>query len=110
MPDVAFDAASSTGAYIVINGQANQLVGGTSLASPIFVGGFARVQSANNNSLGLPTSNFYAGLPANASLVHDVTSGNNGYSGHGYTAKAGWDDDTGFGSLDFAKLNASSAK
>ncbi|MGV1121957.1 hypothetical protein ACTAYU_20490, partial [Xanthomonas translucens pv. undulosa] len=42
VPDVAFDAASSTGAYIVINGQANQLVGGTSLASPIFVGGFAR--------------------------------------------------------------------
>lgn len=110
VPDVAFDAASSTGAYIVINVQANQLVGGTSLASPIFVGGFARVQSANNNSLGLPTSNFYAGLPANASLVNDVTSGNNGYSGHGYTAKAGWDDDTGFGSLDFAKLNASSAK
>ncbi|KVF64238.1 peptidase S53 [Burkholderia cepacia] len=110
VPDVAFDAAQSTGAYIVINGQANQLVGGTSLASPIFVGGWARVESANNNSLGLPTSAFYQNFPTNTSLLHDVTSGNNGYSSHGYTAKAGWDDDTGFGSLDFAKVSASSAK
>ncbi|KVS26490.1 S53 family peptidase [Burkholderia cepacia] len=110
VPDVAFDAAQSTGAYIVINGQTNQLVGGTSLASPIFVGGWARVESANNNSLGLPTSAFYQNFPTNTSLLHDVTSGNNGYSSHGYTAKAGWDDDTGFGSLDFAKVSASSAK
>ncbi|MGS0894643.1 S53 family peptidase [Burkholderia stagnalis] len=110
VPDVAFDAAQSTGAYIVINGKTNQLVGGTSLASPIFVGGWARIESANNNSLGLPTSAFYQNLPANASLRHDVSSGNNGYSGHGYAAKSGWDDDTGFGSLDFAKVSASSAK
>ncbi|KVT07002.1 peptidase S53 [Burkholderia sp. MSMB1078WGS] len=110
LPDVAFDAAQSTGAYIVINGRTNQLVGGTSLASPIFVGGWARVESANNNSLGLPTSAFYQGLPSNPSLLHDVTSGNNGYGGHGYNAKAGWDDDTGFGSLDFAKISASSVK
>jgi xanthomonalisin len=110
VPDVAFDAAQATGAYIVIDGQANQLVGGTSLASPIFVGGFARLESANNNALGLPTPNFYATLPGNPSLAHDITSGNNGYGGHGYTARAGWDNDTGFGSLDFAKLNASAAK
>ncbi|AOJ06169.1 S53 family peptidase [Burkholderia mayonis] len=110
VPDVAFDAAQSTGAYIVVNGQPNQLIGGTSLASPIFVGGWARVESANNNSLGLPTSNFYQGLPGNTSLVHDVTSGNNGYNGYGYGATSGWDDDTGFGSLDFAKVSASSVK
>ncbi|WP_175950816.1 S53 family peptidase [Burkholderia sp. BCC0405] len=110
LPDVAFDAAQTTGAYIVLNGQPNNLYGGTSLASPIFVGGWARVESANNNSLGLPTSAFYQGLPTNTALLHDVTSGNNGYSGHGYTATAGWDYDTGFGSLDFAKVSASSVK
>ncbi|KVE28856.1 peptidase S53 [Burkholderia singularis] len=110
LPDVAFDAAGATGAYIIINGQPNQLIGGTSLASPIFVGGWARVESANGNSLGLPTSAFYAGLPSNPSLVHDVTSGNNGYNGYGYSAKTGWDYDTGFGSLDFAKVSASSVK
>ncbi len=110
LPDVAFDAAQATGAYIVINGQTNQLVGGTSLASPIFVGGWARVESANSNSLGLPTQAFYQGIPSNTSLIHDISSGNNGYSGHGYTAASGWDYDTGFGSLDFAKVSASSVK
>jgi xanthomonalisin len=110
VPDVAFDAASATGAYIVINGQTNQLVGGTSLASPIFVGGWARVESANNNSLSLPTASFYQTFPSNKTAIHDVTSGNNGYSNHGYNAKAGFDDDTGFGSLDFTKLNTSLAQ
>ncbi|MCX4161239.1 MULTISPECIES: protease pro-enzyme activation domain-containing protein [Paraburkholderia] len=106
VPDVAFDAASGTGALIVINGQAGQQVGGTSLASPIFVGGWARVESAHQNSLGLPTSGFYQTFLTDTSNIHDVTSGNNGYGGKGYTAKAGWDDDTGFGSLDFTKLSA----
>jgi xanthomonalisin len=107
LPDVAFDAASSTGALIVIDGQAGQQVGGTSLASPIFVGGFARVESAHNNSIGLPTQKFYQTLPTNTSLVHDVTSGsNNGYSSYGYKPAVGWDYDTGFGSLQFSKLSA----
>ncbi|MEQ5843580.1 S53 family peptidase [Paraburkholderia acidicola] len=107
LPDVAFDAASATGALIVIDGQAGQQVGGTSLASPIFVGGWARVESAHNNSLSLPTSGFYQTFPTTKTSIHDVTSGNNGYGGKGYTAKAGWDDTTGFGSLDFGKLSAS---
>ncbi|MCP3712850.1 S53 family peptidase [Paraburkholderia sp. CNPSo 3274] len=105
LPDVAFDAGQYTGAYIIVNGQ-RELSGGTSLSSPIFVGGWARLESANNNSLGLPTPKFYQNLPGNPALHHDVTSGNNGYGGHGYTAKAGWDNVTGFGSLNFAKVNA----
>ena len=106
VPDVAFDAASSSGALIVINGQANQQVGGTSLASPLFVGLWARVESANNNSLGLPTQNMYTYFPKDATPLHDVTSGNNGYNGYGYKAAAGFDNTTGWGSLDVAKFNA----
>lgn len=107
LPDVAFDAASTTGALIVINGQADQLVGGTSLASPIFVGGFARIESAHHNSIGLPTSCLYKMIPGNRALVHDVTSGgNNGYGSYGYKAATGWDYGTGFGSLQFSRLNA----
>lgn len=107
VPDVAFDAASITGALIVINGQPNQQVGGTSLASPIFVGGFARIESAHNNGIGLPTSRFYKTFPTNQTLVHDVPSGaNNGYNGYGYKSSTGWDHDTGFGSLQFSKLSA----
>ena len=107
LPDVAFDAASSTGALIVINGQAGQQVGGTSLSSPIFVGGFARIESAHNNIIGLPTSCLYRKLSGNKSLVHDVTSAtNNGYGNYGYKPAAGWDYDTGWGSLQVSKLSA----
>ena len=105
VPDLAFDAAQATGANIVIQGQTYQ-IGGTSLASPIFVGIWARILSANNNTLGLPTQNMYAHFPTDASPLHDVTSGNNGYNGNGYTAKAGYDNTTGWGSLDIAKFNA----
>lgn len=106
LPDVAFDAASSSGALIVINGQANQQVGGTSLASPLFVGLWARIESANNNTLGLPTQNMYTYFPQDATPLHDVTSGNNGYNGYGYNAAAGYDNTSGWGSLDIAKFNA----
>ncbi|UPG88572.1 protease pro-enzyme activation domain-containing protein [Luteibacter aegosomaticola] len=103
-PDVAFDAASSSGALIVVNGSTEQ-VGGTSLASPLFVGAFARIESANANGIGFPASKFYAAFPTQTSLLHDVTSGNNGYQNHGYTAATGFDEATGFGSFDIGKLN-----
>ncbi|WP_279236714.1 protease pro-enzyme activation domain-containing protein [Dyella sp. RRB7] len=106
LPDVAFDAASATGAIIVANGQTGQQYGGTSLASPIFVGIWARIESANNNSLGLPTQNMYTYFPKDATPLHDVTSGNNGYNGYGYSAATGYDNTTGWGSLDIAKFNA----
>lgn len=103
-PDVAFDAASSSGALIVVNGSTEQ-VGGTSLASPLFVGAFARIESAANNAIGFPASKFYQAFPTQTSLLHDVTSGNNGYQSHGYTAATGFDEATGFGSFDIGKLN-----
>jgi xanthomonalisin len=106
LPDVAFDAASSSGALIVVNGQSNQQIGGTSLASPLFVGLWARIESANNNALGLPTQNMYTYFPKDASPLHDVTSGNNGYNGYGYNAATGYDNATGWGSLDIALFNA----
>ncbi|OOG38233.1 PKD domain-containing protein [Rhodanobacter sp. C05] len=106
VPDLAFDAASSTGAIIVANGQTGQQYGGTSLASPIFVGIWARIESANSNSLGLPAQNIYTYFPKDATALHDVTSGNNGYNGYGYNAAAGFDNTTGWGSLDISKFSA----
>jgi xanthomonalisin len=103
-PDVSFDAASSSGALIVANGSTYQ-VGGTSLASPLFVGAFARIESAANNAIGFPASKFFQDFPAHASLLHDVTSGNNGYQNHGYTASSGFDEATGFGSFNIGALN-----
>ncbi|AXI04711.1 S53 family peptidase [Aquirhabdus parva] len=115
VPDIAFDAASNSGAILYINGSTtftqggstyyNQ-VGGTSLASPLFVGFYARIQSANNNALGFPAASIYKYFPTNTSFLHDVTTGNNGSGSYpGFTAKAGWDAVTGFGSFDVTKLN-----
>jgi xanthomonalisin len=109
VPDVAYDASSVTGAQIFIGGQ-RYSVGGTSLASPIFVGVFARIQTYANNSIGFPASFMYRDFPNNPAVLHDVISGNNGVSYHGttygYNAAAGWDYTTGYGSLDISKFNA----
>ncbi|TBR37250.1 MULTISPECIES: pre-peptidase C-terminal domain-containing protein [Dyella] len=108
LPDVAFDAAQSSGAQIVYQGSLAQ-IGGTSLASPIFVGVWARLQSANGNALPFPTSKMYADFPNHPELLHDVSSGNNGYNGYGYNAAAGWDYTTGFGSINISALNTFAA-
>jgi pseudomonalisin len=97
VPDVAFDADPYSGAIIVVNGQSQQY-GGTSLASPLFVGSWARIQSANNARLGFPASWIYSHGAQNTPAFRDVTSGNN----VGYNATAGWDYTTGFGSFDVA--------
>lgn len=103
LPDIAFDAAQVSGAKIIVHGATEQ-IGGTSLASPIFVGLWARLESANGNALKFPASSFYSTFPTQTSLLHDVTSGNNGYNGYGYKAGTGYDKTTGFGSFDTAKL------
>lgn len=105
LPDIAFDAAYNSGAIIIVNG-AEQQVGGTSLAAPIFTGIWARLQSDNGNHLVFPAASFYKYFPSNPALIHDVTSGSNGSGSYGYKAKAGWDATTGFGSLNISKLNA----
>ena len=96
VPDVALAADPSTGAVIVYKGGSQQ-VGGTSLASPLFVGMWARFESANGNGLVFPNPGLYQYLPANGNLIHDVTSGSNG-GFNPYTAGSGWDYVTGFGS------------
>ncbi|AXI04712.1 peptidase S53 [Aquirhabdus parva] len=108
LPDVGFDADPNSGVKVYVNGVIQQW-GGTSLAAPIFAGLWARLQSNNSNSLPFPAAAFYSyfSKSANAGLLHDVTSGNNGTSTYpGYTAVAGWDASTGFGSFDTAKLDA----
>ncbi len=95
VPDIAFEGNPSSGTLAIVNGATAQW-GGTSLATPIFVGFWARIQSAHSNSLVFPGTALYKFGAANESTIfHDITSGSNG----GYSAKAGWDYTTGFGSL-----------
>jgi len=100
VPDISLDADPSSGAMVLINGAAQQ-IGGTSLAAPLFTGFWARVQSQNNNSLAFPAAAIYQKAAANPTMFHDITSGSQGYS-----AKAGWDYASGYGSLDVAKFAA----
>jgi len=90
VPDVAFDADPNSGAQIYVNGSLAQY-GGTSLASPLFVGTWARMLSGKP-SLGFAAPHLYT---LSSSVYHDVTSGNNS----GETATVGWDYCTGFGSM-----------
>lgn len=101
VPDVAFDGDPNTGVTIVMNGAPYGLVGGTSLASPIFAGLWARIQSAAGLRLGFPADQIYQFSRTQRPLAfHDITTGSNG----GYAASAGWDFTTGFGSLNAANV------
>ena len=97
LPDVAFDADPASGAIIILNGQSAQY-GGTSLATPIFVGSWARIQSTNQARLGFPATWIYSRGVQMPPAFHDITSGSNG----DYSAGTGWDYTTGFGSFDVA--------
>jgi kumamolisin len=108
VPDVAADADPNTGAsvYCTIYGGWVQ-VGGTSLAAPLWTA-WVSIINADRVAKGEPRVGFlnpllypygsYEGLIG----FHDITSGSNGSPG--YTAGTGYDNVTGFGSLDVAKL------
>ncbi|HZQ82135.1 MAG TPA: protease pro-enzyme activation domain-containing protein [Gaiellaceae bacterium] len=100
LPDVAMDADPNSGANVYIGGQP-EAVGGTSLASPLALGVWARLESAHANGLGFASPDLYAqyGKPG----FHDVTLGDTGP----YPATPGYDLATGMGTFDIAQMNAS---
>jgi len=103
VPDIAFDASPDSGALVTVDGQTNQQIGGTSLASPLFVGAWARIEAANGGTLGFAAPLIYKAAGANyAADFHDITSGNNS----GETAGTGWDYTTGWGSLIINELSS----
>jgi subtilase family serine protease len=99
VPDISFDASPDTGALITVDGQANQQIGGTSLAAPLATGMWAHVLQADGASLGFASPNIYKLAQSSQvnydSAFHDVTSGNN----DGFSADFGWDLATGWGSI-----------
>lgn len=120
VPDVALDASLETGAELwggqAANGSCTPCVsGGTSLASPLMAGVWARLQGTHNNRLGFAAPRLYKNFTANAAgaLVqgppawqpdggfHDLVTGGNGL----YTALPGYDYASGLGSPDITLLN-----
>jgi len=108
VPDVAM-CAGGTGLAIcsanIYVGGTTELVGGTSLSSPLSVGSWARIESAHSNKLGFAGPLIYQlanGAPTLSSpYFNDVTLGANGYG----VALPGYDYTTGLGSWDIYVVN-----
>lgn len=107
IPDIAMDADPYSGANVYVNGSV-EAVGGTSLSSPLSLGVWARLISANPK-LGFAAIRYY-GLYDGATTpgsypsggFHDILVGADGL----YTATPGWDYTTGLGSLWVSQLYA----
>lgn len=109
VPDVSLTSAGHDG-YLIIQGHTANAsgltaVGGTSAASPSFAGLMALVVQKIGAAQGNANTVFYslgqsqfAGGPA---VYHDTTSGNNSVPGVvGFSAGVGYDEATGWGSVD----------
>jgi kumamolisin len=100
VPDVALEADTSPGNYVV-SGGFWYLVGGTSDAAPQWAGLFAELnQKRGGDGLGNPGALLYGACGTAA--FHDVKTGSNG----AYNAGSGYDMVTGLGSPDAANLLA----
>jgi len=98
VPDVALEADSSPGNY-VLKGGLWYVIYGTSGAAPQWAGAFALLNEAMGGSgLGDPGARLYGLCGSNA--YHDITTGSNG----DYSATPGYDLVTGLGTIDTANF------
>jgi len=117
VPDVALDADPNSG-FVVVDGTPGPndgqagVVGGTSLASPLFAGMLADTLSAAGlSALPAADTDIHTAMYAHPGDFFDVLSGTNGDAGqpqgnhtHGYPALAGYDAASGLGAPQFASL------
>ena len=121
VPDVALSAASHDG-YVVMQEGTLYLVGGTSAASPSFAGIMALINQKTNGRNGLANTRLYSLAAQTPSVFHDVSSGNDdvpcvsgsasctGGFTTGFSAGAGFDLATGWGSVDANALASGGAR
>jgi uncharacterized membrane protein len=113
VPDVSLTSAGHDG-YLIIQGHTANVsglfsVGGTSAASPSFAGLMALVVQKTGSSQGNANPVFYSmaqnQVAGGIAVYHDTTSGNNSVPGVvGFTAGIGYDQATGWGSVDASNL------
>jgi subtilase family serine protease len=106
LPDVAYDAANTSGFVVTWNG-GGFLAFGTSAGTPQWAGIAALADQVSGHRLGSINSRLYkiARSDAYARAFHDVTTGNNSFGGFtGYAAGPGWDPVTGLGTPKVANL------
>jgi kumamolisin len=112
VPDVAANAAASTGYYMVAGGT-EQVSGGTSAASPLWAGLIARLNAnlSADKRINYLTPLLYApnsntgNQPLGAVACNDITQGDNDTAAvGGYSAATGYDAVSGWGSPNGAML------
>jgi kumamolisin len=106
IPDIASDASDQTPYSMYCKSAGGWFgQGGTSFATPSWAA-MVTIVNADRVDLGLARVGFFNPLLYRVGVkekrFHDIVSGNNGDPG--YTAGKGYDNDTGFGSIDLAKL------
>lgn len=104
LPDVAFNADPATGYQIVFRGR-SAVIGGTSVACPVFAAIVALANQRRVASGRALMSDLTRALYTHAIQLpyRDITVGNNSFAGvEGFTAGRGWDACTGWGSVDDA--------
>ena len=120
-PDVAADANGSTGVLVYDSGNGGWfIVGGTSVATPLWSAFLTDVNSWRINVLGFPHvsqinpylfQTVYGAFARGADYpvgMHDIVTGCNGHGGNiclHWPAGPGWDPDTGLGSFNGYNLD-----
>jgi kumamolisin len=101
LPDVAMLADPFTGATEVFaQGGGTFPIGGTSVSAPTFAGVWTLVAEARSRAGATPLHGVAQALYANRASFVDITSGDNGF----YVAQPGYDNVSGLGVPDVAKL------
>jgi hypothetical protein len=113
IPDVSLTAAGHDG-YLIIQGHTANVsglaaVGGTSASTPSFAGLMALVVQKTGAGQGNANPIFYSmarnQFSGGITVYHDTTSGNNSVPGvAGFSAGVGYDEATGWGSVDANSL------
>jgi kumamolisin len=107
VPDVAGDAAPSSGYLIVVDGK-KEVVGGTSAVAPLWAGLTALINQKAAVPVGFLPAFLYPQAKASRALTMEITSGNNkpAKSQLGYQAGPVWNACTGLGRPDGKALYA----
>jgi kumamolisin len=98
VPDVAGDADPNSGYRVRVDGQ-SLVIGGTSAVAPLWAGLIALMNQKLGKPVGYLNPLLYGSVVGKGAL-RDIVSGNNG----SYSAAAGWDPCTGWGSPVGSKL------
>jgi subtilase family serine protease len=103
IPDVAASASPENGLSIIAQGRP-AVLGGSSVAVPIFAGLITLIDQGVGYSIGYLNPSLYQEMGP-AGVFRAITSGDNGVNGvKGYTAGPGWNAVTGWGRPDGSQL------